>query len=721
MKLYFKNKACKVFMKSNKDISIFLKVEDIKIPKLYIDGNLSSISKENEKLVTLKLLDKNNETVIDKYAMLSYQGDSSLNYPKKNYKFDMYTTEECVKSYKHKFTKDWTYSKTDWPSQDNFHLKANYIDPSHARNIINCQLVRECWRDGGMPNGSLGTIDGFPVILYINNIKKGLYTINLPQKKGIFGMSDKTGKELMYRGIDHDTTARFGLLSCNNKDVVLSDFEERYPKTYTDENRAKLNKLIEWVRSSTDNEFRDELNQYFDKNTLLVYYIILLVTAAIDNVDQHVTLATYDSGSKWYVTHYDLDGTWGMHCSYNYGDISPTCKFPDGYVGQTEGILWGKVKRALKDDIKELYSSLRTDVLTYENIYKKFTDFFKMIPQKEYDDDKIINPGIYKTDTKESIQNWIKQRLEYIDDFILNDATEVLPHEFAYGYLNNSITEFALYDNEEIWIPIKYWATDATKVNIKFESEDTSILQTDHHVLKGVAPGETRILGICEDKPTVTKNLKVKVVPHIFYENDNIIKDRLKFWLDARDFNMEDNTILDRTGLNKIIVNGNPTKINNTLIFDGEDDYLKINYLGYKLKYSKIYTVEIFYNDDDETINNTTLLSMGAKGNISLKTSTVFCGYKNVYNKSKELTRTYGINKRAVIIADGKGYTNIVDGETSYLEFSSTEFISVLNICYKSSTAGYKGKINSIRIYDKALTLEELEQNLIYENSIDRN
>ena len=31
MKLYFKNKACKVFMKSNKDISIFLKVEDIKI------------------------------------------------------------------------------------------------------------------------------------------------------------------------------------------------------------------------------------------------------------------------------------------------------------------------------------------------------------------------------------------------------------------------------------------------------------------------------------------------------------------------------------------------------------------------------------------------------------------------------------------------------------------------------------------------------------------
>ena len=304
-------------------------------------------------------------------------------------------------------------------------------------------------------------------------------------------------------------------------------------------------------------------------------------------MDQHVTLATYDSGSKWYVTHYDLDGTWGMHCSYNYGDVSPTCKFPDGYVGQTEGILWGKVKRALKDDVKELYSSLRTDVLTYENIYKKFTDFFKMIPQKEYDDDKIINPGIYKTDTKESIQNWIKQRLEYIDDFILNDATEVLPHEFAYGYLNNSITEFALYDNEEIWMPIKYWAVSATKVNIKFESEDTSILQTDHHVLKGVAPGETRILGICEDKPTVTKNLKVKVVPHIFYENDNIIKDRLKFWLDARDFNMEDNTILDRTGLNKIIVNGNPTKINNTLIFDGEDDYLKINYLGYKLKYSK--------------------------------------------------------------------------------------------------------------------------------------
>ena len=89
MKLYFKNKACKVFMKSNKDISIFLKVEDIKIPKLYIDGDLSSISKENKKLVTLKLLDKNNKTVIDKYAMLAYQGDSSLNYPKKNYKFDM--------------------------------------------------------------------------------------------------------------------------------------------------------------------------------------------------------------------------------------------------------------------------------------------------------------------------------------------------------------------------------------------------------------------------------------------------------------------------------------------------------------------------------------------------------------------------------------------------------------------------------------------------------
>ena len=129
------------------------------LPVLYLYGDTSTMSKDVK--VTLNY----NYKDLTGSCTVKWQGSSSLRYPKKNYTI----------TFDQKFE-----AKTGWGTQKKYCLKANYIDFSHARNVVSARLWGQMVKSRTTKNEKLynlrngGAIDGFPIMLSINK-----YLVNI--------------------------------------------------------------------------------------------------------------------------------------------------------------------------------------------------------------------------------------------------------------------------------------------------------------------------------------------------------------------------------------------------------------------------------------------------------------------------------------------------------------------------------------------------------------
>lgn len=92
------------------------------LPVLYLTGDTTGMSKDNA--VSLDYVYGERSGV----ATMKWQGSSSLSYPKKNYTIKFDNAFEAA---------------TGWGEQKKYCLKANYIDHSHARNLVSAKLWGE--------------------------------------------------------------------------------------------------------------------------------------------------------------------------------------------------------------------------------------------------------------------------------------------------------------------------------------------------------------------------------------------------------------------------------------------------------------------------------------------------------------------------------------------------------------------------------------------------
>lgn len=103
------------------------------LPVLYLTGNTAGMSKD--KAVTLDYVYGEHSGT----ASVKWQGSSSIVYPKKNYTIKFDNAFEAAEG---------------WGAQKKYCLKANYIDHSHARNIVSAKLWGEVVRSRDMSSGN---------------------------------------------------------------------------------------------------------------------------------------------------------------------------------------------------------------------------------------------------------------------------------------------------------------------------------------------------------------------------------------------------------------------------------------------------------------------------------------------------------------------------------------------------------------------------------------
>lgn len=364
------------------------------LPVLYLFGNTDLISKDNAVILNYEYGFHRGT------ASVKWQGSSSLIYPKKNYTIKFDKEFEAVEG---------------WGAHSKYCLKANYIDFSHARNVVSAKLWGQIVKSRatvpthlvGLPNG--GAIDGFPVCVVINNEYQGLYTFNIPKDSWLFGMGTGENECIICANNGSDATwfAKPAL-------VDGSDFEIEYisNESNTESVKASLNRLINAVINSDGTDIDTVIAQYADIDSVIDYAIFIALISAFDVIGKNYLLATYDS-NKWYISVYDMDSTYGLHWqgnSYFDATIAPT--FTLGCNGLARLIIKNKAA-----ELKARYKELRSGILSETNVTTMFANFITRIPARLLMKDTEIwplLPGTATNNLAQIVENY-RQRAAILD------------------------------------------------------------------------------------------------------------------------------------------------------------------------------------------------------------------------------------------------------------------------------------------------------------------
>ena len=398
--------------------------ETIDMPILSVYGDISEMSKENK--IRVSITYENGEKSLACDATMKWQGDSSLSYPKKNYNIQLLEAESDSK---HKVTLNET-----WEKQSKYCLKANYIDFSHSRNVVSGQLYNEIVHSrtlqdevSAVKNG--GVVDGFPVLIFINDEYQGLYTLNIPKDKWMFGMDDDEGDGTVKQAVlMADSWSRSATLrEPMNADFVSSGLDLEFCSTEDTIGSGwvseSFNAMIDFVNNNDGEAFISGIGEYVSVERTIDSMLYTWFIMGADNTGKNILWTTYD-GTHWYSSMYDMDCTWGMYYTgelfCNPQEVSVQRYFEDEYF---VNLLWTKLWRNFYSDIWKRYFELRTSILSTENIIAKFTEFNEKIPEIIRNSEKEVWSELPSKDTNnlQQIVDFTYKRTQTLDKYLFEN------------------------------------------------------------------------------------------------------------------------------------------------------------------------------------------------------------------------------------------------------------------------------------------------------------
>lgn len=384
------------------------------IARLALTGSLDGIGKKDEVNVTAEFADGEQNIFFDCFATLKYQGHSSLIYPKKNFTLKFYKDEERQEKYKMVFS--------HWNKENKYILKANYIDPSHCRNLVCADIWADLCADRDNLPGELtglsnyGAVDGFPLALYINDEFHGLYTMNLHKDDDLFGMEEGQRHAIMI-----------------SNDIALPEAYFRAPAQFTDGSpweveycgtedagwaQDSLNKLIRFVMTADDAAFTSQLEQYLDVDSAIDYLIAMYALGLTYSGTQDFILVSY--GGPWIASLYDMEDAFGLFRD-GTGAFAPDEYLPErsaeGWNSATGSLLWDRLLDCYETRICRRYQQLRQTVLSTDSLRTRVEEFMDGIPAELYEAERRQNPGIPSPfDQRTQIIGYITRRLQLLDE-----------------------------------------------------------------------------------------------------------------------------------------------------------------------------------------------------------------------------------------------------------------------------------------------------------------
>ena len=392
------------------------------IPTVYANGDTFAdmTSGKNEVKMSFKYISKTD--VFGGWMKIKWQGNLSLSFPKKNFTVKLYGD----KTMKHKLKVD----LKGWGSQNKFVWKANYIDRSHARNIVSARLwsdmvaSRPTYDARMMYSPNHGAVDGFPFRLYVNGEYYGLMTWNIPKDGWMAEMTEDNPNHCILCAEINDTT---GTSSCDfAANYNASAWSVEFPDEITPGLIYSFNDIIDCVVNDTDEDFKANIDTHLDLYSALDYYLFFYLNGGTDSLAKNMLLMTYD-GVKWYCGAYDMDGVWGRD-AVSGAPMSTELQCPEQYLN-TNSLLWKRIEACFGQELHDRYFELRETILSKEYIMAKFEQFENQISEEMFTEDYTLNSGMKGVSGSaflSELSTWLDGRFTYVDNEMraFNTVTE---------------------------------------------------------------------------------------------------------------------------------------------------------------------------------------------------------------------------------------------------------------------------------------------------------
>lgn len=384
--------------------------EGINLPVMYLSGgNPGNMTGDVEETFAVKYVEPGR--TIECYAAVSWQGSSSLAYPKKNYKIKLFKDIKLSDKNKLRLRPTWTRA-------NRYNLKANWIDVTHSRNVVCGNIVANVLKsNSAIPeqlytSPNFGQVDGFPILLYIDGTLQGLYTFNLGKKDEMLGLDDEK-TQVCFEGEAWGDAVRF---QADTAKIDGSDWELTYPDDLTESHRSKLNELLTFVHSADDNTFADGIEKRVNVPMLIDYIILVQVFNASDNMGKNMMLVSYDGGTSWVPQLRDLDTVMGLE--WNGSALYSDTRDLSNYGNNN---LLRRVATLYKNSIRKRYETLRKNELSNWAMVGMFTDFIDAVGEGNYNLDLKLWPDIPSKDITDSQQivKAIIERCNMLDESFL--------------------------------------------------------------------------------------------------------------------------------------------------------------------------------------------------------------------------------------------------------------------------------------------------------------
>lgn len=422
--------------------AVAFKPERYGIPVLYLWGNrIGTLKDKSQSLkneVTYKFPHFHIQGTVKNFKV---QGSSSVNFPKKNYTLNLDQDFEAFSGF---------------GKQHKYVIKANYIEPSQALNVVGARLwgrIRDTHKhaDTGILNtngdllvddkgnriiaetdpqlsigGNYGAVDGFPIAVYINNQYWGLYTFNIPKDDWMAKMPKKSEGKYAIVDTIWDPQGAFKK-ETNFKDQMELQFCSTKDSQWA---MDSVNALIRSVMASYDtaDNFNQAVSPLLDIDSAIDYYIFSVLVDNDDGIFRNYLLQTFD-GKKWYFAAYDLDSTFGRTPDFwdHMLAKSDTDDWRDHGVTfenvTNSNRLFYQLWKFYKDEILKRTKALIEGPMSESAVDTAFVDFVRHIPVKAFDAELDVWPYTPNTsvDNVNRVGRWYMQRIAWLRNRYFNN------------------------------------------------------------------------------------------------------------------------------------------------------------------------------------------------------------------------------------------------------------------------------------------------------------
>lgn len=451
------------------------------LPVIRMYGDMTNMTLETPVTMRIKYTSPNEDEFGQSfdlpYCQVNWQGTSSLQYVLKN--FTARLKDENLAPYE--------YSPyVNGVKEDTYCFKCDYMESTHSHNVGIAKFVNDCLYDTKNPmqlqdDKIRNCVNGFPCIMYINDELQGIYNFNLDRySTKSYGYTDEE-KILVYEiSANSDTTAgafySWTEDSGKSEDAYYrSDYECLYPPTRAagNDNLSELKRLIEWVDKSSDEDFKDNIERYFNKEYLLRYYLNVLIFGLVDSLGKNAKITSFDGGLTWYFQFYDCDTSLGLNNS-GFLLFGSDIELGDENVFNTTGSrLWQRVQLLFHEELKAQYALMRQDRFTVENIMSYLYDTqISKIPATYYNKDmqtKYLNFGssyLYALhgSSEHQIRKWVRERIMYVDTLM--------------GYMVTSSDYITIRANKlgEVYLDVEMYQPMYVSVKFRDEAENAGMI-----------------------------------------------------------------------------------------------------------------------------------------------------------------------------------------------------------------------------------------------------